>query len=223
MTPPLTPYELADEGPYHPFREHDTPYGWGINHKATNRVFALIGAKTEAFAVACLLNGHPEAAAAFLKGTPGPIPDQYFSRFPEINAPHGNRQQDVIDHADAIYIRHNAETVSLADLAKRDPGAAFREAFRLAAADNPSPPEARNAPALPRPVEEIQALIKTINVSLMALYEKADRLKTARPTVTITLAVLETLEWVMGETSPQLQEIIDTHAGIARQTRSHLQ
>lgn len=219
-----TPYELAGEGPYHPFRDHDTLYGWGICHEATGRVFALVGAKTEAYACACLLNGHPEAAVKFLKGTPGPIPDDYFMRFPKLGE--RNRQQEIVEHSADIHIRVAGQTVSLHDLAKHNPGAAFAEAFRLAGIPAPrvdTVAEAGNAPAPPRPMEEIEALIKLINISLMTLYEKADRTQTPRPPTTITLAVLETLQWIMGETTPHLQEIIDTHTAIARQARSHLQ
>lgn len=144
-----SPYELSGDGPYHPFRDHDTLYGWGICHEATGRIFALVGAKTEAYAVACLLNGHPEAAVKFLQGTPGPIPDGYYTRFPKIN----DRKpvafdQDKVDRilagADGVMIRAcvdgKHQNISLADLAKRDPAQAFYRAFEMAMSRVPSTP-----------------------------------------------------------------------------------
>lgn len=73
-------YELCFDGPYHPFRDHDTQFGWGIRHMATGSVFGYIGDRGSCFGVAAALNGHWEAAKSFMEHSPT-IEDGYFTRF----------------------------------------------------------------------------------------------------------------------------------------------
>lgn len=77
MSDEKTPYDLCGDGPYHPFRDHDTQFGWGVRHR-TGAIFAYVGAKGCAHGLAAALNGHWDAAKVFLNGD---IPDEYFERF----------------------------------------------------------------------------------------------------------------------------------------------
>lgn len=76
----MTPYEECSDGPFHPFRDHDTQYGWGVRHAATGAVFALIGDKGCAFGLAAALNGHWATAQLFM-GDATTIDDAYMQRF----------------------------------------------------------------------------------------------------------------------------------------------
>lgn len=68
-------------GVYHPFRDHDTPFGWGIRHSETGKIFGYIGEKSACFGVCAALNGKWEAAREFLRGSES-IGLGYFDRFP---------------------------------------------------------------------------------------------------------------------------------------------
>lgn len=83
----MTNYEKCADGPYAPFRDHNTAFRWGVFHQPTGRIFALVGAKGMAFSFAAFLNGHTEAAIAFRDEGGRPIPDEYFARFPELGKP----------------------------------------------------------------------------------------------------------------------------------------
>lgn len=76
----LSPYEKCSEGPFHPFRDHETKYGWGIMHDNTGAVFALVGDKGSAFGLSAALNHQWDATQVFLKHTLE-IPDSYMQRF----------------------------------------------------------------------------------------------------------------------------------------------
>lgn len=60
-------YEDCSNGPYHPFRDHNTEFGWGIRHAATGRVFGYVGDKGCAFGTAAALNHNWEAAKEFME------------------------------------------------------------------------------------------------------------------------------------------------------------
>lgn len=79
----MTYYEDCIAGPYHPFRDHKTEFGWGICHAPTGRIFGYIGAKGKCFGVCAALNGKWEAAKMFMDDG-GAIPDGYFLRFKEL-------------------------------------------------------------------------------------------------------------------------------------------
>ena len=71
-------YNECSEGEFHPFRDHETNFGWGICHRKTKRIFGYIGEKSKCFGVSAALNGKWEAAKEFLEGD---IPDEYFEQF----------------------------------------------------------------------------------------------------------------------------------------------
>lgn len=78
----MTPYEKCFDGPYHPFRDHDSGYGWGIRHERTGAVFAQVADKGCAFGTAAALNGHWDAAQVFMARS-REISDDYMKRFLE--------------------------------------------------------------------------------------------------------------------------------------------
>jgi hypothetical protein len=73
-------YHKCGQGRFHPCRIQESPFGWGVLHKETGNVFALVGDKSAAFALAAALNGHWEAAEIYMPG-PDEVPDSYFERF----------------------------------------------------------------------------------------------------------------------------------------------
>lgn len=66
-------------GEYHPLRDYESLFGWGICHAPTKRIFGYMGAKHVAFAVSAMLNGEWEAAKTFMGNEK--IPNDYFARF----------------------------------------------------------------------------------------------------------------------------------------------
>lgn len=72
-------YEDCSNGPYSPFRDHNTEFGWGIRHQPTGRVFGYIGDKGSAFGTSAALNGKWEAAKIFMEHSLE-IEDEYFVR-----------------------------------------------------------------------------------------------------------------------------------------------
>lgn len=78
---PLSHYAKTSDGPYCPFRDHDTKYGWGVRYQPNGAVFALVGAKGVAFGLAAALNGHWDAAQVFIGGDVPLLDADYMRRF----------------------------------------------------------------------------------------------------------------------------------------------
>ena len=76
-------YADCSNGPFSPFRDHATEFGWGILHQPTGRIFGYVGSKGACFGVCAALNEKWEAAKIYIEGS-SDIPDDYFDRFRKI-------------------------------------------------------------------------------------------------------------------------------------------